>query len=471
MQVRIKKIKSIFFITAFILVYNLYAQDNVADAVVRVLAERNGKTESSSGFIWQSSTGKKYIVTCLHGVVGSSNIYYNAAAKKLKIVKVDKESDIALLEPIDPKWSLKDLPALTLAPAKPSPNITYRIYGFPAGVTKAQGDKIEFSDAQHLLALKDYLPSDVLNNVTSKGFPQSSFKTLRVSSGITPGHSGAPIINPADNIVIGIGSGGLSFVGFRRVNWAVPADFYLPEVEKNGQAPETVKGIKAPKESNYGFSVSSGNEGMVKAENNTFYGTYTIPLAELFSTLDKDLQDEIVELEDEYNYDFINNMMLDIYSDVNTGATIAVPAGMTLQSDGSIFRVSDLNNDLVMYIQIVETASLNESFEKMQNFDSFVMADYNWTSDLSKKEQEPYEEEGFWASGRFASVKEFDEEYNEEYDLHWLTADYSIEYDDSYSDFLGVAVIMLNLDNKSEDDEILYQELYICSILSGFAIE
>ncbi len=45
-----------------------------------------------------------------------------------------------------------------------------------------------------------------------------------MSSGITPGHSGAPIIDSEDNNkVIGIGSGGLSNIGFQRVNWAVPA--------------------------------------------------------------------------------------------------------------------------------------------------------------------------------------------------------------------------------------------------------
>ncbi len=121
---------------------------------------------------------------------------------------------------------------MELAGVDPVEDRRYWIYGYPAGVQKVQGDSLEFSRAEHNIPMRDYLDHQVVKKITASGFPQASLKLLRVSSGITPGHSGAPIIDPEDNNkVIGIGSGGLSNIGFQRVNWAVPALTYLPSLE------------------------------------------------------------------------------------------------------------------------------------------------------------------------------------------------------------------------------------------------
>ena len=308
-----------------------FTQD-VKEAVVKVSAENGSKIRNSTGFVWESSTGKRYIVTCLHAVIGSSNIYYDFSVKKLDIVKVDKESDLALLVPKSAEFSLDKLPALKLDKDDPSSSKVYKIYGFPAGVKTIQGDELKLSDAQQIVAMKDYLSNDNLKAVTARGYPEDSFKVLRVSSGITPGHSGAPIIDPQNkNSVIGIGSGGLSFKGFERVNWAAPAEYYLPKIEKSGSGPEAIKSAQPPKEVDYQFSSTSTNEGVAKNNNSTFYGTYTIPLSEIYENLDPQIKDFIKTLSADYNNDF-KKMVLDIYSDYNTGATIAVPTGIPLKT-------------------------------------------------------------------------------------------------------------------------------------------
>lgn len=471
MQPRSKKIALLLAFFVFYTFVDLSVAQDIKNAVGRVIAKNGSKNRNSTGFVWESSSGKRYIVTCLHGVVGAEKLYFDIIANELDIVKVDKESDLVLLVPKSEKFSLSKSPALKLTDSAPSSSKTYKIYGFPAGVKTIQGDELKLSDADQIIAMKDYLSNDNLNAVTSRGYPEKAFKVLRVSSGITPGHSGAPIIDPQNkNSVIGIGSGGLSFKGFERVNWAAPAEYYLPKLESAGKGPETVKSIQPPKEVDYQYSATSTNEGVAKNDNSTFYGTYTIPLSEIYENIDPQIKDFIKMLSDEYNYDF-KDMMLDIYSDYNTGATIAVPAGIPLSTKDDMFIASANNDNIQMLVKVGESSSFDASFDKIKSFDNYILSQEEWESDLKRKEEKPYEEDGWWEQTRFMSVKEYDEEYKEDVEIHWLSADYSIEYEDDWADYLGVAVMGFDVDQMSDDDELLYQKMAICTQLTGFAIK
>ena len=203
---------------------------------------------------------------------------------ELEVYKVDKESDLALLRP---KRGAVTQPALKLGNIEPVDGKKYMIYGFPAGVLHVQGDSLEFSKAKHNIAMKDYLANEVVKKVTASGFPQASLKLLRVSSGITPGHSGAPIIDPSDdNAVIGIGAGGLSNVGYQRVNWAVPALTYRPKLETRGSQENVARLSLSQDKRKFGM-LSEKAAAPLATSQSKYYNIDQIPLEDLLESLNE----------------------------------------------------------------------------------------------------------------------------------------------------------------------------------------
>jgi hypothetical protein len=447
----------------------------VEDSVVKIIAGEH----SGTGFVWQGKRNK-YIATSLHTLAGASEIYYNKTLSRyeLEVYKIDKESDLALLRP---KMGKISQPALKLGNIEPVDGKKYWIYGFPAGVLQVQGDSLEFSKAKHNIPMKDYLANEVVKKVTASGFPQASLKLLRVSSGITPGHSGAPIIDPSDdNAVIGIGAGGLSNVGYRRVNWAVPALTYLPKLEARGSQENVARLSLSQDKRKFGIRSEQAAPPLASSQSK-YYNIDQVPLEDLLESLneaDEDPEEKMVNAEDlryfreeakENGYDL--SAPIDVYQNTQTGAMIFIPAAIPRSS------ISMQDNLLIagtgkiqMYLQITQTKSFDEALRAKDDYIAFLdtklgIEDWKLDTELSDDSPGHDPDEGYWEQSIFKYSGDSAEDAQSDIDVFL-----EIVYDDeaAYGDLLGVAVVGRDYPDFTWRDEELFFHLNVCAWVSGF---
>jgi hypothetical protein len=451
-----------------------YAQVS-KESIVRITA--NGQV--GTGFVWQGQRQQKYIVTSLHTLAGAQGIYYNRVSQETKLVvyKVDFESDLALLRPATNPITL---PALAIGNDLPKMSARYSIYGFPAGVKLVQGDSIEFSDAQHNVALIDFLPSTIVRDLTASGFPEQSLRVLRVSSGITPGHSGAPIIDLANNQVIGIGAGGLSKAGFRRVNWAVPAKSYLLALEANGKSVD-VSTLSPNAESNYKHSVSdeAGDEdASLVAGDSKFYHIYQVDMQTLISSLieSQDSEDPIIDSEslaqilsdaETIGYN-LQDAMIDIYQHVETGSMMFVPASASLEIEGNIVLASSADERLMMLVEVQQSESVDDAVNAKDAYADFIIAslDVDDWSIGEESDAEPYHDE---ASGTWENWQVLKHNVGSETESG-IDLTLNIQYSDVDATFFGVAIITDEWPTFTQEHNALWHQLEVCIQLSGFRL-
>lgn len=459
-----------------LLLSNFALAANIEDSVVKIIAGQ----QSGTGFVWQNKQQQKYIVTSLHTLVGAKFIHFNqkSAATELQVYKIDKESDLALL-------TLKNgqltLPALNLSVSQPDPKERYYIYGFPAGVTSVQGDSIEFSRAKHLQEIGTLLPN-FKDDITQGGYPLESLKVLRVSSGITPGHSGAPIINDKDNSVIGVGAGGLSMKGFRRVNWAVPAKNYIERLEALGSN-EDPRNLTPKQDAQYSHSVASKGSAVEKisANENSYYLIYQVPMSELLlhlntetadedALVDNETLDEIYASAAELHYD-LAEVWINIYQHSESGALVYLPAEMQI-SDRNGLLVGSIDGDKVRFIfQVKQTDSFEEALSAKEQFlhalNAQIGSDWYLNESASDSEAIFEPEFGFWSYNYVIYQPSLIQpEVDEAETLIQLSVDFDDDY--PYGDFVGVAVVAQHMSEYTHFDHKLLHQLDVCADLSGF---
>jgi len=449
----------------------------VEDSVVRIIA---GK-QVGTGFVWEGAQNRKYVATALHTLAGSSRIFYDTVSPEteLRVHKMDKESDLALLLP---KSSKINKPALDLSDSNPAADKRYMIYGYPAGVKLVQGDSLEFSAGRQNVTMRELLPNNILREVTASGYPQETLKILRVSSGITPGHSGAPIVDQGNNTVIGIGAGGLSKRGFRRVNWAVPASSYLLNLERRGASGDT-DALAPAAEAAFKFSAPAKDAPpSLSTRGKKYYKIYEVPLDELLTSLsteadedepailDAELIQEIMAEAREEGYT-LSEVLIDVYQNTETGAMIFVPAGAELSSQGDVLRASSKDDRVVMYFQIVQSNSFREALRAKDRFMAFLDQELgaDWALDPGSDHEPQHDRrQGLWDLwlSKYQPA-DADADADIEGDLVvTLEIDYSDE--ERYGDFLGVAVAGRGFSRYSEDDYALLHQMDVCALISGF---
>lgn len=167
--------------------------------------------------------GTKGIITALHGVVGARTIKaYTATGDKLfeplRLQKVDIASDIALL------WS----PELDIMPAdgfEVATNVnwatlkTVKVVGYPI--------KMDLKDITTSMEVREtpmekltlLLNKDTRSRLVRRKSPDPAIEVLSLQGFLNPGHSGAPVLNSAGQLVA-VGNGGLQLG--TGLGWAIP---------------------------------------------------------------------------------------------------------------------------------------------------------------------------------------------------------------------------------------------------------
>ena len=342
-----------YLITCFVFLYffdfnAVFAQSDEisAKSVVKIIASHlemeNGKQvkklATATAWCWKEPT---LVVTALHAVAGVDQILVSKNNEKscnAKVVSVLKEADLALLR-LDADLALVPL---NLEKADPNSKTEYSIWGFPQGVYSIQGDDIRLSRSleAHPTLNSILTGNDLKHDLKMQGYPLPEAKIFRVSSIIQPGHSGAPILTSTGK-VIGVADGGLRS-GTARINWAMPAAFYVPLLLDSKDQKPVNPSLQA---SLYSSSVTvdrntSLNDGKVnikkasvdnKVENGkkSISKTWTANYATIFKTLDDYDKKELNDFLKEFKVN-ITDTQYDVYEDYETHATLSVPHGAIL---------------------------------------------------------------------------------------------------------------------------------------------
>ena len=208
----------IVFLLSLFVVSSAYAQDSIDRHIywVEIPPTKTHGKIIQTGFRLQGTNG---IITALHGVVGGDNfkalnkfgkIYIN-----LELVEVDVDRDLALLRNDELLKSDEGL-----QPSEKSVTAGQLLWGFgyPLAIKEVYKRRIHAGDPV-TKQLDKLIPVDTSGNALRKrGSPNKLIDVLNVEGSLSPGESGAPVLN-ADNQVVGIVDGGLRNAG---INWAIP---------------------------------------------------------------------------------------------------------------------------------------------------------------------------------------------------------------------------------------------------------
>jgi len=312
--------------------------------------------------------------------------------------------------------------------------------------------------------------------VGSQSFPGYTVQILRVGSIIQPGHSGAPICDSGGQVV-GIADGGLR-QGVATINWAIPAAKYLisdlfkdapPSEEaysESGLMSTTEQSGQDVKVGPAGAEAGTKGEGRSRPDE-VLHLAWSGPMSRILDTVSDDDAEEIDELSDDIEKDSFEKATIDVYEDYETGATIAVPHGMTLHFDADKHALVAASSDeqLVMLVQIVDNSSPEEGEEAWKDFDDLIQSLGKWQKDPKIKDQQQKDED--YRSLDMVRIIRDDED--QRVVRSQMTASLILDDDD----FMGAAIFAADLPAvmKSRKNIELARLLQACVVLSDFAKE
>jgi len=344
---------------------------------------------TATGWCWKEPT---LVVTALHAVAGNNNIkVYRDATKytSATIEKVLKEADLALLR----LSSDLGLTPLKVQDASPNSTSEYAVWGFPHGVFSMQGDNIRFSQSLETTpTLNSILTGDKLKDeLKTQGYPLPGAHIIRISSTIQPGHSGAPIF-AKDGVVIGVADGGLRG-GTARINWAMPAAYYVPKLDNSRDA---IPGSPSLQTSLYSsltlVDADASDEEQVsefkkEAADNTIVNgtesiskTWTADYDQILGTMDQKDKADLKAFASEFHLN-MSDTQYDIYEDFSTGATFTVPHGENFGvHDGGWFDSSNADGSLQYLAFSAESNSSEEAVGEVNAIIQNIFPNDSWNS-------------------------------------------------------------------------------------------
>jgi hypothetical protein len=399
---------------------NAQTDKDAARSVVKITTTFQGpddkgkivtKMANGTGWCWNSPLT---VVTALHVVAGIPDkdikVYTDRESKEsgAKVIKVLKEADLALLQ-LDTDLGLT---ALVLDNVDHNSSKEYYVWGFPHGIFHMSGDDIRFS--------RSLDPPPTLNSLVNntdfkftleqQGYPLPKVKILRVSSTIQPGHSGAPILTSTGK-VIGVADGGLRS-GTARLNWALPANYYVPKLltsndpfpskaslQANLYASYTIVPDNADWATQNKIMETKARDNVVEAGNKEITKTWSAGYQEILATMDIDDRDEIEEITSAFGIN-MSNTRYDVYEDFNTGATITIPAGEYMEYQNGWFVTANSTNTLHSFAMVFDAGDFDNAltnayttFENVLNM-GYVEHPDLWVMD--EEIEDEYEEDLEW---------------------------------------------------------------------------
>lgn len=273
-------------------------------------------------------TGIKGIVTALHGVVGCAG-EITATHKhpdeevddtffsKLEIVFVDVAHDVAVLSSAE----TRELPGF--APGEAGASSGLKIIGHPHGVTSYVESTAR---SRGIVLLKTLVPLAWQGALISRSSPSVTELVLSVEGHITVGHSGAPVVNDAGEVVA-VANGGLSN-GATEITWAEPVSA-LTLTKYDKQDVHVRRLTTMPSQGLFTSTDAMPSVSSVRCFGTELNAVRTVSLGEVLEFVD----DPATFQQLTYLYGAnVPGVGFDVYRDANATINLTVPIGWTLSS-------------------------------------------------------------------------------------------------------------------------------------------
>ncbi|WP_394787471.1 serine protease [Rhodoferax sp.] len=329
-----------------------------SESLLKIEAGNN----AASGFIWSDSA---HAVTSLHVVDGQQRIVAHYVGSDGKIIastnamveKVLKDSDLVLLRLQAPQ----NRKPLVLNLATPALKQSFDALGFPLNIAGYSSTevKVRFGGNQ----LSTILPPKVLRELVD--YPSTSIEIINLEGNLVPGLSGAPIVD-AEGRVIGIVDGGLEN-GAIGISWGIPASHLQQLAQSNvSKLPGATRNaalFAADLQADVAPTQSLGSFGLTKLRSRTYQ--------QLAATADDQLG--LAQLTQFFQMFNPNAFRYDIYQDLVSGATVAVPEGAQITQQGNFIVVRSGDPRMSMKIQLKSVSGPNEAIAQARVFEQQLL--------------------------------------------------------------------------------------------------
>ncbi len=335
--------------------------DMLAKASASVIKVDAG-THTASGFLWPDD---QHVVTALHVVDSAQNVVghvVNAQGKieashPLKVERVLKSADLVLLRLPQPLAR----PFLALNTNLPAVKQSMDALGFALNSPGASTTEVKRRFGGDRLSA--ILPPKVLATLTD--YPSASLEILNLEGNLVPGLSGAPLLDSRGQVV-GVANGGLE-EGAIGICWGIPAK-HLEQL-----AASTTTELPRANAVNLRFAadLQSNVKTLPRLNGVTLTRLRSRTFAQLAASADDELG--LRQLATVFQAFHPETFRYDIYQDLQLGATLAVPEGATLRTQGDFIAVQGPGwPRMAMLVQVRATANDAESQHQSVVFERVV---------------------------------------------------------------------------------------------------
>lgn len=401
-----------------------------------------------------------HVLTALHVVAGQKVGVYSKAKGQLvpaTIVKVHKESDLALLKLDEPLG----LPMVPLSGETPDAARPYFISGYTNKPDILEGPMGLYTNFHPLTTIIES-GTPQYKWLYQNGYPLPTAQIIRLGDPIQHGDSGSPIYNAAGELV-GIADGGLK-KGVQRMNWAISTKAHLKDLLDSKEDvkvnPSTLGFLKNARAENQAFETSSDDLDL--------YYIFSEAMGDIFETAFPEDQ-RLMQIYRGYaadmsGYDIFGHQ-LDVFEDYATGATIAIPNGLRFEYDASngLLRAWSPSGNVEMDILIKKATSFQDAVSRMDDFqDELFMYEEWYDRPEGNQVTDRSSEELFIESINCAKLDENDDETAS------LIAEILVE--GPYVLARSVTIHDLAAANRNKEDWYYTYAMEACLVLCGFPI-
>jgi hypothetical protein len=350
----------------------------VARSVVEVTAFQctDGRSRTGSGFVFQQST---QIVTDYHVVqgCGAFRIYFERApgspTKNATVARVLPANDLALLKVGDPP----NVPALNLEQSAVRPDDLYVAIGY--SLQQSTLSNLDVGISIGSAALRDFLPSELQQQLRQNTEIDINSRIIRFKSPLEPGMSGGPIAN-ASGKVVAIVAGGLQ-------NGTVPASWGWPGTLLTSLLTSTTNmlGHAAASMTLFAMVKDTMPHETKQCGNLTFTKIATRTYGDIWQTADDQAAVIRVAAISTRPQSIIDQFSFDLWRHRESGATVAVPAGIDLAADGIRCCAQSASGQFQEIIQGEPAPGAYQIQAETVRFENSIApqyADYAWQPDI-----------------------------------------------------------------------------------------
>jgi len=296
-----------------------------------------GGLRNGTGFAVTTAAGSVGVVTARHVVAGCGG--WQAAVVNSDFVAVDPpmalaldktygSADLALLS-LPQKSRLDSLVPLSVASAAPSVNSHLFTCGFWLGAQGCTEKSYDLVGGPRVL--RNQISAVLVNELIKYKSPSPDLAILNLEGTLPPGGSGAPIVNSKLEVV-GIATGGLER-GAAGVSFAVPSAQLANLFSSTAATPTSDEGkILAGL---HAADLQVSRQGTVSCPGFDLTQLRTVTFRDVTKSIDNpSLVARVLALAKLLPNP--GDERFDVYADVSTGATFAVPTGSVLSRQGAV---------------------------------------------------------------------------------------------------------------------------------------